>query len=419
MCPGGMVSVVGVTEIEKSPAPSVAALLVAPVPPLVELTAPVVLTLFPKVVGVTFTVTAHELLAEIVPPLRLIEVLPAVAVNVPPLHVLVAPGVAATCRPAGKLSVTATPLKAVPVLGLVMVNVMVDVPPTEVLVGEKALLMLGGATTVTLAVLLLAPVPPSVELTAPVVLVFNPALVPVTLTITLQELLAASLPPLRLMLVLPAVAPIKVPPQVLETDEATASPDGRLSPNARPDNPTVGFGLLMLTVSVVEPFSGMLEAPNAFEIVGGATTVMLAVPALPGPVSVELEAVELVLVPADVPVTFTPTLHDAPPARLPPLRLKLTLPAVAPVTLPPQVLLDPALATCNPDGRLSVNESPVIERLELGLVIVNIKPVVPLSGIDNAPKAFTVVGGVATLRLAEAVLPVPPLVELTLPLVLL
>lgn len=175
----------------------------------------------------------------------------------------------------------------------------------------------------------------------------------------------------------------------------------------------------MLTASVVEPFSGMLLAPNVFEMVGGATTVMLAVPALPGPVSVELEAVELVLVPADVPVTFTPTLHDAPPARLPPLRLKLPLPAVAPVTLPPQVLLDPALATCNPDGRLSVNESPVIVRLELGLVIVNVKPVVPLSGIDNAPKAFTVVGGVATLRLAKAVLPVPPLVELTLPLVLL
>jgi len=173
---------VGVTEIEKSPAPSVAALLVAPVPPLVELTAPVVLTLFPEVVGVTFTVTAHELLAEIVPPVRLIEVLPAVAVNVPPLHVLVAPGVAATCKPDGKLSVTATPLKAVPVFGLVMVKVRVEVPLTATLVGEKALVMLGGATTVSVAVLLVAPVPPLVELTAPVVLDLLPAVVPVTLT---------------------------------------------------------------------------------------------------------------------------------------------------------------------------------------------------------------------------------------------
>jgi hypothetical protein len=140
-----MVSVAGVTMIVKSPAPSVAALLVAPVPPLVELTAPVVLTLFPEVVGVTFTVTAHELLAEIVPPLRLIEVLPAVAVNVPPQPSL-AFGVAATCRPAGKLSVTATPLKAVPVFGLVMVKVKLIVPLTGTLAAPKALLMLGGAS---------------------------------------------------------------------------------------------------------------------------------------------------------------------------------------------------------------------------------------------------------------------------------
>src|ERR1700687_3903244 len=201
MCPGGMVSVVGVTEIVKSPAPSVAVLLVAPVPPLVELTLPVVLLLVPEVVGVTFTLTAHELLAEIVPPLRLIEVLPAVAVNVPP-HVLVAFGVAATCRPPGKVSVTATPLKAVPVLGLVMVKVRVEVPPTATLVGEKALLILGGATTVREVVLLVVPVPPLVELTAPVVLDLVPAVVPVTFTLTVHELLSAILPPLRLMLLL-------------------------------------------------------------------------------------------------------------------------------------------------------------------------------------------------------------------------
>ncbi|SRR6266566_391528 len=130
MCPGGMVSVVGETTIVKSPAPRVAVLLVAPVPPLVELTLPVVFILDPEVVGVTFTLTAHELLAAIVPPVKLMVVSPAAGANVPP-HVLLAPGTAATCRPAGKLSVTATPFKAVvPVFGLVMVNVRVEVPPT-------------------------------------------------------------------------------------------------------------------------------------------------------------------------------------------------------------------------------------------------------------------------------------------------
>src|SRR5713101_12059 len=106
MCPGGMLSIVGETAIVKSPAPSVAEP-VLPVPPSVELTLPVVLSLEPEVVGVTFTLTAHELLAVIVPPLRLIEVLFAAAVNVPP-QLLVAPGVAATCRPDGKVSLTAT-----------------------------------------------------------------------------------------------------------------------------------------------------------------------------------------------------------------------------------------------------------------------------------------------------------------------
>ena len=42
MCPAGMVWVVGETAIVKSPAPSVAEA-VLPVPPLVELTFPVVL----------------------------------------------------------------------------------------------------------------------------------------------------------------------------------------------------------------------------------------------------------------------------------------------------------------------------------------------------------------------------------------
>ena len=42
----------------KSPAPSVARP-VFPVPPLVEVTLPVVLTLLPEVVVVTFTLTEH------------------------------------------------------------------------------------------------------------------------------------------------------------------------------------------------------------------------------------------------------------------------------------------------------------------------------------------------------------------------
>lgn len=188
-----------------------------------------------------------------------------------------------------------------------------------------------------------------------------------------------------------------------------------------PLSPTVAFGLLMLNVSEVVPLKGMVEAPNALLMVGGATTVTTAVLLVaPAPVSVELTApVVFDLIPAEIPVTLKLTLHE-PLARIPPLRLKLPLPAVTPTTLPLQVLLRPGVAaTTNPDGRLSDTATPVRPKLELGLVIVSVRLVDPLSGIADAPNALLIVGGEATTRDAEAVFPVPPFVELTLPLVLL
>jgi len=392
-----------------------------PVPPLVELTLPVVLSLEPEVVGVTFTLTAHELLAAIPPPLRLMEVLPAAAVNVPP-HVLLALGTVATCRPAGKGSLTATPLKAVPVFGLVMVKVRVEVPPTAVVVGEKALLMLGGATTVSVTVLLLEPVPPSVEVTAPVVLDLVPAVLPVTFTLMVQGLLSTILPPLRLMLLLPAVA-VSVTPHVLLAPfgVATTSPETRVSEKATPLKAVPVLGLVMVNVTLVEPLSAILLAPNALLMVGGATTVRVAVLlALPAPVSTELMApVVLDLVPADVPVTFTPMEHEPPDASVPPVKLMVPEPAVYD-GVPLHVLLAPfGEDTTKPAGRLSVKVTPVSAKLEFGLLMLNVKLVEPFSGIVAAPKALLMVGGVATVRVAVLLVPpVPPLVELTLPVVL-
>ena len=48
---------------------------------------------------------------------------------------------------------------------------------------------------------------------------------------------------------------------------------------------------------------------------------------------------------------------------------------------------------------------------------VNDSVVVPFNGIVAAPNAFVIVGGLATDKLAVAVLPVPPFVEVTLPVV--
>jgi hypothetical protein len=50
--------------------------------------------------------------------------------------------------------------------------------------------------------------------------------------------------------------------------------------------------------------------------------------------------------------------------------------------------------------------------------MVNVSEVVPFSGMVAAPKTFVIEGGVATVKFAVAALPVPPLVELTFPVVL-
>src|SRR5215471_13249554 len=121
------------------------------------------------------------------PPVKLMLVLFAAAVTVPPQE-LVTPGVLATCSPLVSVSLNAIPFSAlVFAAGLVMVNVTVVVPFSEMLAAPNALLIVGGATTFTVAVLLVVPVPPSVELIAPVVLLASPATVPVTLTVSVQE----------------------------------------------------------------------------------------------------------------------------------------------------------------------------------------------------------------------------------------
>src|SRR5215472_15324327 len=122
----------------------------------------------------------------------------------------------------------------------------------------------------------------------------------------------------------PAVA-VTVPPQVLLTPGVAATTSvplpaplltGSVSLNATPlRSPLAGvaglFGLLMVKVTVVVPFSGMLPAPNAVEMVGGPTTVSVAVAGLLLPASFELTVTLLFLSPAVVPVTLIDTAHDA------------------------------------------------------------------------------------------------------------
>ena len=104
---------------------------VVPVPPLVELTGPVVLALAPVVGAVTATEIVQVVPAGVlmVPPLRLMVFEAAVAPVTEPPQVLVSAGVPATTRSDGNVSLKATPASATVLpVGFVSVKVNVEVP---------------------------------------------------------------------------------------------------------------------------------------------------------------------------------------------------------------------------------------------------------------------------------------------------
>jgi hypothetical protein len=171
----------------------------------------------------------------------------------------------------------------------------------------------------------------------------------------------------------------------------------------------------MVNVSEVVEFCPICALPNAFPIVGGAITVVLAAAIVLVPASVVVDCTLLFFTPAVVPCTLTTTVHEPLDASDPPD--KLTLPeADTAVTTPPHEFVMPfGVATTRPAGNVSVNARPLSAKFEFGLVFVNVSDVVPLSGIVAAPKPFVIVCTDATVSVALAVLPVPPFVELTAP----
>jgi hypothetical protein len=158
------------------------------------------------------------------------------------------------------------------------------------------------------------------------------------------------------------------------------------------------FGFAILNVRLVLAFSGIEPAPNALLIVGGLATVILADAVLPAPPFVELTVpVVLFFTPEVVPVTFTERVHEVLTAAVPPVRLTVLPPAAA-EGVPPQVLVKPfGVATSRPAGNVSEKATPVCDTvLAAGLVMVNVRLVVPFTGIDAPPNALLMLGGANT-----------------------
>jgi hypothetical protein len=248
---------------------------VSPVPPCVEVIAPVTFVFAPPVVPVTFTAKVQVALAARAAPES--ETVPdaAVAVKVPPPHEPVSPLGVATTKPAGKLSVKAIPLRADPLFGFARLNVRVVFPFSATIGTPKALPIVGGAITLTVAVLLTAPAPLSFEETAAVMLAFAPTVTPVTFTLNVHEPLTAIVPPESDTLPAPAIAVIVPEPQVPASPfgVATSKPAGKASLNATPVSAmALAPGFVIVKLNEVVALSGMFAAPNVFAMVGAETT---------------------------------------------------------------------------------------------------------------------------------------------------
>jgi hypothetical protein len=195
-------------------------------------------------------------------------------------------------------------------------------------------------------------------------------------------------------------------------------PVGRLSVTATPVKPLAFVdGLVIVMVSVDVPPGPMLVGLKAFAIVGGATTVSTALAVPPVPSFVELTApVVLVLAPAVEPVTLTEIEQLLPGVVIEPV-LKL-IGEVPELKVPPQVFAG-LPAKVMPAGMVSLTAMPfIMPLLVAGFVIVIVRVDVPPTGTEVGVKDFVMVGGAVTVKVAEAVPPVPAFPALTFPVVL-
>src|ERR1700730_10215675 len=70
-------------------------------------------------------------------------------------------------------------------------------------------------------------------------------------------------------------------------------------------------------------------------------------------------------------------------------------------------------ATTRPDGKVSVNATPVRPNPLLGLLIVKVSEVEPLTAMDAAPNDLASVGAVAGFTVRDAVAVLPPPADVT------
>jgi hypothetical protein len=122
-------------------------------------------------------------------------------------------------------------------------------------------------------------------------------------------------------------------------------------------------------------------------------------------------------VPTAIAVTFTEKWHELFAGIVP--FDKVTEVAVVVTRPEPQEPVSPfGVATASPAGMGSVNATPLSVLPAFEFAMVKVSEVDPPRLIVDVPKAFEIEGASPTAKLADAVLPVPPLVEVIEPVVL-
>src|SRR5438445_311560 len=153
-----------------------------------------------------------------------------------------------------------------------MVNVSVEVLLTRIVVGLNDLLIIGPPTTVIPAEAV-PPVPPLLDVTFPVVLVYTPAVVPVTGTLNVHGTPGATEAPAREMFRVAAVA-VSVPLHVRVVESATSNPTRKVSLKATPLSVVSVFGLLIVNIKVDVPPCGIEVGLNDLLITGALITAV-------------------------------------------------------------------------------------------------------------------------------------------------
>ena len=260
-----------------------------------------------------------------------------------------------------------------------------------------------------------------------VMLTCTPIAAPVTLIEKVHEIPGARVTPDRLIIfeagtavmVPPSQEPIK-PLSGVDTIRPGGDP-GRVSVNAIPlSGSGLAAGLVIVKLSAVLPKnSSTCESAKDLVMVGGSSTVSVAVPGFPLPPWSEVTGpVVLFFTPGVFPTMTTLNVQDALGGRLAPANVMVVEPDVAVTGKPLQVALD--VDTVTPDGRASMNPTPlnVPSAVVLGFVMVNVRVEVFPAWIMGGEKFFVIVGGSTTVIDADEVFPVPPFVELTVTLLL-